>query len=190
MSKENSDISIEENIIQAIRIGDNQAIERIYKLCYPPIARMIIDNQGSTQEAEDIFQETVMVLYDRVTKSNDFHLTSKLQTFLYAIAKRLWLKQLTRGKTRYHTDSVDDYLDLLIAEEAIEEHKVLESKLAHMESAMLALGEPCKSILHDFYIKNKSMSAIAEKFGYTNPDNAKNQKYKCLQRLKRIFFQK
>lgn len=189
MSKEKSDINVDAHIIEAIKIGDNLVIGKLYKLYYPPIARMIIDNQGSTQEAEDIFQETVMVLYDRVTTS-DFKLTSKLQTFLYAISRRLWLKQLTRGQTRYRTDSVDDHLDLLVAEEAIEEHEALEAHLTHMEQAMQILGEPCKSILHDFYINNKSMAAISDKFGYTNADNAKNQKYKCLQRLKKLFFKK
>ncbi|RZK15573.1 MAG: sigma-70 family RNA polymerase sigma factor, partial [Flavobacterium sp.] len=51
------------------------------------------------------------------------------------------------------------------------------------------LGEPCKTIIQDFYIHNLSMQDICEKFGYTNTDNAKTQKYKCLQRLKKIFFQ-
>ena len=50
------------------------------------------------------------------------------------------------------------------------------------------LGEPCKTILKDFYIYKLSMEEISDKFGYTNSDNAKTQKYKCLQRLKRTFF--
>jgi len=33
------------------------------------------------------------------------------------------------------------------------------------------------------------MIEIAADFGYTNSDNAKNQKYKCLMRLKKIFSQ-
>jgi hypothetical protein len=32
------------------------------------------------------------------------------------------------------------------------------------------------------------MPEITEKFGYTNVDSAKNQKYKCLMRLKKLFF--
>jgi hypothetical protein len=57
-----------------------------------------------------------------------------------------------------------------------------------MEKAMLNLGEPCKSLLEAFYIQKKNMVDIARSFGYTNADNAKNQKYKCLMRLKKIFF--
>jgi len=58
-----------------------------------------------------------------------------------------------------------------------------------MEHALLQLGEPCKTIIEDYYLQSKSMQDICEKFGYTNSDNAKTQKYKCLKRLKKLFFQ-
>ena len=59
-----------------------------------------------------------------------------------------------------------------------------------MNNSLELLGEPCKTLIQDFYIHKKSMDEIAEKFGYTNADNAKTQKYKCLQRLKKYFFNK
>jgi len=57
-----------------------------------------------------------------------------------------------------------------------------------MEKAMNGLGEPCKSLLEAFYMQKRSMQEIASGFGYTNSENAKNQKYKCLMRLKKLFF--
>ena len=57
-----------------------------------------------------------------------------------------------------------------------------------MDRALNSLGEPCKSLLEAFYMEKKSMDQIALIFGYTNADNAKNQKYKCLMRLKKLFF--
>jgi hypothetical protein len=57
-----------------------------------------------------------------------------------------------------------------------------------MKQALEKLGEPCRTILQDFFIHNFTMQQITEKMGYTNTDNAKNQKYKCLMRLKKIFF--
>jgi hypothetical protein len=57
-----------------------------------------------------------------------------------------------------------------------------------MDRAMGSLGEPCKSLLEGYYIQKKDMQQLAEMFGYTNSDNAKNQKYKCLMRLKKLFF--
>lgn len=189
MSKEKSDVQIDSDIINGIREGDNLAIEQLYQLHFPPIAKMIINNRGSREEAQDIFQETVMVLYDKISHEN-FVLSSKLQTFLYAISKRLWLKQLTRGEAKYRVGLIDDYEDSLVIEETIEDHEIVEERLLLMEGSLNGLGEPCRTILYDFYIRGKSMADICETFGYTNTDNAKNQKYKCLQRLKKIFFKK
>ena len=53
---------------------------------------------------------------------------------------------------------------------------------------MGSLGEPCKSLLEAFYMQKKGMQEIAGIFGYTNAENAKTQKYKCLMRLKKLFF--
>jgi hypothetical protein len=57
-----------------------------------------------------------------------------------------------------------------------------------MEKAIGSLGEPCKSLIEAFDIQKRNMQDIASQFGYTNADNAKNQKYKCLMRLKKLFF--
>ena len=63
-----------------------------------------------------------------------------------------------------------------------------EEKFNKMGEALCLLGEPCKTLLEDFYIQDLSMQTITEKLGYTNADNTKNQKYKCLMRLKKLFF--
>ena len=73
-------------------------------------------------------------------------------------------------------------------EEDIEDHEKKNEDFMLMEHAMDKIGEPCKSLLEAYYFQKKSMPEIADFFGYTNADNAKTQKYKCLIRLKKIFF--
>jgi DNA-directed RNA polymerase specialized sigma24 family protein len=73
-------------------------------------------------------------------------------------------------------------------EDEVEAQEQRNTEYQMMEKAMLNLGEPCRSLLEAFYLQKKSMTEIAGNFGYTNADNAKNQKYKCLMRLKKIFF--
>jgi RNA polymerase sigma factor (sigma-70 family) len=70
----------------------------------------------------------------------------------------------------------------------IEEYEHQHRQFQLMQTALSQLGEPCKTIIEEFYLHNKSMQDICEQFGYTNADNAKTQKYKCLQRLKKLFF--
>lgn len=73
-------------------------------------------------------------------------------------------------------------------EEELEAHEKRNADFIFMENAMNKIGEPCKSLLDAYYIQRKSMQEIAQNFGYTNADNAKTQKYKCLMRLKKLFF--
>lgn len=176
----------DKELLEGLRNGDNSVISYIYKTCYPSVSHLITGNKGSEDEAKDIFQEAVMVLYDKVTHEN-FELSSKLSTFLYAVCRRLWLKQLNRRENAMGTSNSDD-LEIPDVEHDIQLHLDKENDFAKMDSALAQLGEPCQTILRDFYIKNKSMNEICDKFGYTNTDNAKTQKYKCLQRLKKLFF--
>lgn len=177
------------DILRGIANRDNKVILQLYKLHYPSIERMVINNSGSKDQAKDIFQEVVMVLYDKVTQQG-FVLGCKLKTFLYAVCRRLWLKQLSKKENSHFSIEQDGYDTASDYEEDIQSYLEQEKQFSRMDDALQLLGEPCQSILRDFYIQNKSMQDICDKFGYTNTDNAKTQKYKCLQRLKKLFFSK
>jgi DNA-directed RNA polymerase specialized sigma24 family protein len=78
--------------------------------------------------------------------------------------------------------------ELVKVDEDIEDHERINTEFNMMERSINSLGEPCKSLLDAFYIQKRSMQEISASFGYTNADNAKTQKYKCLMRLKKLFF--
>jgi len=171
--------------LKGVARGDAGSLEGLYRDYFPMILNMVVQNNGTEEEAKDIFQEAVIVLYDNVKRS-DFALTSQLKTYIYAVCRRLWLKQLG-SKDRTFRD-VAAYEDVIAVEEDLALHEEKDLQLTMMEQALDELGEPCRAIIHDFYIANMSMQEICDKFGYTNSDNAKTQKYKCLQRLKKLFF--
>jgi RNA polymerase sigma factor (sigma-70 family) len=174
--------------IEGLRLSDNAVIRSVYKKFYPAIMRMVLNNNGTEQEAKDVFQESILVLYHHVQKQN-FILSCALQTYLYSVAKRLWLKQIHKKSGTLKLDERfyegEDFAETENDATVYEEH---EQNLDKMHESINQLGEPCKTLLTDFYIARLGMDELAEKFGYTNADNAKNQKYKCLQRLKKIFF--
>lgn len=178
----------DELIISEIKKKNEIALRELYKTHYPMVVHLVCSNNGSEQEAKDIYQEAIIAFYERVQQQH-FVLTCKIKTYLYAVCRRLWLKRLA-GKKRYPTNNIPEIETFEGVDEevvAIEEH---EMNFQKMGEALNGLGEPCRSIIEDFYIHDLSMEAIREKFGYTNADNAKNQKYKCLQRLKKLFFEK
>ena len=87
-----------------------------------------------------------------------------------------------------YNPSVESVDEVVSVEDELDVHEKRNADLIVMESALAKIGEPCKSLLEAYYLQKKSMPEIADFFGYTNADNAKTQKYKCLVRLKKIFF--
>lgn len=188
MNKDLKDLTpTDSEVILGILNNSESALKRLYIAYFPMVLQLIINNNGDEDDAKDIYQEAIIVLYNKV-KAGDFELSSKLKTYIYSICRRLWLKRLSHIN-RYGGDIRDFQEFLPVDDDEFELHNDRDIQFTKMESALQLLGEPCKTIMEDFYINNKSMQDICERFGYTNADNAKTQKYKCLQRLKKLFFQ-
>jgi RNA polymerase sigma factor (sigma-70 family) len=175
----------EKALLEGLAKDNSLAIETIYKQNYNMVQTLILNNNGSTDDAKDIFQEAVVVLYEKV-KSGSLELNCQIKTYVYSVCRRLWLKRL--NQLQRFTPEVESIEELVMVEEEMEAHEQRNNDFQTMEKALQNLGEPCKSLLESYYLQKKSMQEIAGDFGYTNADNAKNQKYKCLMRLKKIFF--
>ncbi len=187
MKKEiKSSVPADSEIILGILNDSKEILNRLYVTYFPMILQFVLNNNGNEDDAKDVFQESVIVLYNKV-KSGNFELNSKLKTFIYSVCRRLWLKRLNAQSRTIR--NIEDYYEFIPVEDDLERHEEKDRQFEVMELALSQLGEPCKTIIEDYYMQNKSMQEICEKFGYTNSDNAKTQKYKCLQRLKKLFFQ-
>jgi len=180
-----STLEEEKLLLKGLAENDKQAIERIYRDNYAMIQAFILNNSGSHDDARDIFQEAMIVLFEK-TRTETFELSSQLKTYIYSVCRRLWLKKLNQ-MNRY-SGRLDNMEDTIPVDEDMELHEKRDTDFTLMENAMSKIGEPCKSLLDAYYIQKKHMQEIAADFGYTNADNAKTQKYKCLMRLKKIFF--
>jgi len=176
----------EQKLLEGLAKNDRKAIETIYKQHYNMVQSLILNNNGYPDDAKDIFQEAMIVLYEKV-KPGTFELNCQLKTYLYSVCRRLWLKRL--NQLQRISPEVENLEETVPVEEEMELHQQRNLDFQVMEKSMKNLGEPCKSLLEAYYMQKKSMVEIAENFGYTNADNAKNQKYKCLIRLKKLFSQ-
>jgi RNA polymerase sigma factor (sigma-70 family) len=175
----------EKELLEKLAKNDKQAAETIYKDNYNMVQALIINNNGSADDARDIFQETMIVLYEKA-KSGSFELNCQLKTYMYSVSRRLWLKRL--HQLQHYNGQVENMSETVPVEEETEIHEQRNTQFQAMEKSMMSLGEPCKSLLEAYYLQKRNMTEIAGSFGYTNADNAKNQKYKCLNRLKKLFF--
>ena len=175
----------EQELLQGLATNDRKAIETIYRENFGLIQSLIVKNNGYPDDARDIFQEAMIVLYEK-SRLESFQLTCQIKTYLYSVCRRLWLKRLQQ--LQKFNPAIEMKEEIVAVEEELEMHEKKNADFLLMEEAMGKIGEPCKSLLEAYYIQKKTMPEIADHFGYTNADNAITQKYKCLIRLKKIFF--
>jgi RNA polymerase sigma-70 factor (ECF subfamily) len=171
--------------IQYIKRNEDQALKEIYFRFKDPCTRWIESHFNCDRdEAEEIFQLSVVILYDNIVSGKLTILSSDLQFYLNGIAKN---KAFELIRKKQNTISLDDSLVLFhyVNEDPDSEY---EDQLQLASQALEALGEPCKSLLELYYYNELNMEEIASQLGYKNSDTAKNQKYKCLKRLQNAFF--
>lgn len=170
-----------EALIEHLRSDRNAiAIKELY-LHYPSVRQFIKTHGGNEDDARDVFQESLIVLYKNSAKP-DFKLTSAVGTYLFSICKYMW-KDLLKKKGREVSFEVENMPD---AWQEINTHLEEEKKYRQVDEVLKSLGEKCLEILNTFYYKHFSMEKIANLFGYKNIDTAKTQKYKCLERARKM----
>jgi RNA polymerase sigma factor (sigma-70 family) len=171
----------DQQIIQLLRTKKtDRALGILYKH-FPMMRKMIVANGGTKQDAEDIFQEA-LVIFCRKAKEYDFVLTSQLSTYLYGICYFLW-KDEKRRSGKFKSSSIESEL-VKADEEAISEIIEEDLQIKQAEKVLNDLGERCRELLLLFYNGGLRVKDIAAKMGYSSEGSAKNQKYKCLEAAK------
>jgi RNA polymerase sigma factor (sigma-70 family) len=168
----------DQRIIELIRTGKSDlALNALYK-SFPMIRRLIRSKGGNTKDAEDIFQEALIILI-RQAKDNDFKLTAQLSTYLFSVCRFLWKDQLKRQKPHLPYDGETGLTEVEEVGLSAEVEKENRKKLA--EKVLQELKDRCRELLLLFYQDKLPLREIAVRMRYTSENTAKNQKYKCLE---------
>ena len=168
----------EKYYLEAIRNGDRNALKQIYKEFLPRISRLITNNGGSKEDAKDVFQDAIMVLYEKA-KSPDFTLTSNFYTLLHGVCRNIWGNRLKKKSRTEVTLPEDDKYNL---SEGIEQAIYAEEENKLFWSAFKQLGEECQKLMQLFFEKVK-MQKITEILGYSSLGYTKKRKFQCKERL-------
>lgn len=159
-------------ILQKIKAGDESALDYLYKQHYKMMLRLVLKNNGTEQEALDIFQDALIVFWQKAIK-DDFELTSKISTYLFSVCQNLWRKELSRKSKFEESDKEESESNQFESEEMV--------KIIH--ECINELGDSCRQILSYYYFDGMTMDQIAKKMGLANSDTAKTKRYKCKKRL-------
>jgi RNA polymerase sigma factor (sigma-70 family) len=172
----------QKDIVASIRNGEELALKMLYRQHKGSVTRYLISKGCNEEEAKDIFQDAVIVFYEKA-KQSDFVLTSSISTYLSAVSRNIFLKKMRSKGIEISSD-----FDNNEAIEPIEEDEELLSndRVAAILHVLKEMVGNCKTLLEAFYYEKKSIKEIQTVFGYNNEDTAKNQKYKCLKRLKQL----
>lgn len=165
-----------------LKSKNNEAFEILYKFYYPSVKNFITKNNGSVDDAKDIFQETLIVLLEKVSQ-DDFNLTSSLKTYIFAIGSNLWLKKLRDSKKIVRTE-LDMYEKYLTDYEDAETDSNT-TTITRALNVFKKVTNKCKVLLTAIFYDEKNIETVTKEFGYTNKHNAQNQKFKCLEQARR-----
>ncbi len=174
-------IAIDESIfLNGLRQNDYQILDEIYKTYLPKITAMVIQNKGTRDDARDVFQEGLVILFNKLN-TPDFELTTGFAAYFYGTCRFIWLRQLKK-KYRKEVTLEDD--ERLIAEASIEKDLIESEQRKFYKQKFAELTEECQSVLQSFF-NGKPLKEIAQKMGYTT-EYVKRKKYKCKERLAQL----
>jgi len=176
-------VADEQTLIEDLKAGKSSAYKKVYGNCYQMCYALIIKNNGTGEDAEDIFQEAMIVLINNLRKS-EFILKAKISTYLYSVARQMWLYKLRSKKKSVELEEWNtSFVDL--GEEEIFEKKAFEAKHDLIKKLLLDLSEECRRLILDYYYKNIQLKKIGKAMNYSDAF-VKVKKNRCMKGFMKI----
>jgi len=169
----------EEQLIEGIRDHNSEILEYVYRTFFPVIESYIVHNNGNHEQAEDVFQEAMIIVYDRI-RSRGLTLSCKFGTYIYAVCKNIWIQE--RKKYLLHTEKLRRQ-PLEVHEPGPEEDPLLARHLEKLfDHHFGQLSEDCRKILTMFF-KDYPIEEIRRRMNYKDIHHAADRKYRCKKSL-------
>ncbi len=171
----------EQEIIKGFINKDTHILNYIYDEYLPPVRYHIIHNSGCSADAMEVFQQAIVITYDKLRKAK-FTLSCSLKTYILSVCRNLWLKELRHRSSRlYYSMDATDEINIAY-EEHPENVEIEEVKTYLYQKHFLSLGKTCKKILK-LQMDNSCFKEIAKKMGYANENLARKKRYRCMRKL-------
>ncbi len=174
----------EKSLIQGIRQKKESAVKHMYREYFPCILSMVEQNSGVYEDAEDLFQDGLMVLFRKFSKGSG-KLNCSLKTYFYAICRNLWMQRLERNRKlvfRCDMEVNEQTLKYQLKEEELKEEYL--ERLRYFQEHFLKLPADCQRILMMFMDK-VPLKEIAKAMGVSGVKYVKTRKYACKNMLRK-----
>jgi RNA polymerase sigma factor (sigma-70 family) len=175
------EVSAGRDWLKALLCNDQQGIRLLYRDHFPAVQRYVLDNSGTEDDAQDIFQEAFLVLWLRVKEGRyEAGTTSDPGGFLFQVAKHKWLDVLRSAKHRHMRVLRDEEMHGLVAEPVT---SGTEEQLARLRAVYARLDAKCRQVLDLFYFERKDLASIARMLS-VEEESIRTIKYRCMMKLR------
>jgi RNA polymerase sigma factor (sigma-70 family) len=168
-----------QELLQGVAQSDTKIISFIYQDNFRTIRHLVVSNNGYESDAEDVFQETLVVLFSKVRKE-ELTLTCSLNTYLYSIARNIWIKELSKRKRK--PESIDSEEVFLNTDQSIIDSIELNERMRLYRNKFEELSDDCKKVLRMF-LNNVPIREITLSMGYSSDQHTKNRRFRCKKSL-------
>ena len=168
----------DQSLVAQIARADRATVEQVYRECLGPVINYVTKNSGDEDEARDIFQEGLTIVFNQA-RAEKLVLTASLSTYINAICRKLWLKQLRKKSTAGVTFEEEPESK---EEETITEALTTREKTLLYREKFSRLGEDCQKLMGLFFDKTP-MAEIVDLMGFSSISYAKKRKFQCKEKL-------
>lgn len=171
----------DEEIITGLRKRDNRVLQYIYKNSFNVVKQLIIHNAGVDTDAEDIFQEALIIVFKKIRDEPAFELSSTFNTYIYSIARLLWLKHLRQIK-KIEIDPLNRDMEERIEFEEPNPVEDKDLRLAIYQRTLRKIPEDCQKILR-LTAEDISSREIARQLGFRSEGYVRKRRHFCKEYL-------
>ena len=174
LKKSISDREVIDSLQEGTKSEVNEIMRGLYLANFPSIERFVLNNSGRKADAADVFQDAMVVLYLKIRKG-EYENKSSIKTYLFAIAKRIWLKKLRRQRLANQQEPPPL--------EVHQEETFIQGRQVTIRKLLEQMDVECKQLLMSFYFGGLSVSELTAKFDLGSEGALRNKKYRCMQKL-------
>ena len=201
----------DKTILNGIRQRKNSTLEYIYKEYFPQVQRMVLKHGGGEQDARDLFQEGLILIFNRLVKE-ELKIKSSFHNYFIVLCRFIWFRQNNiRHDSAYKSDEdetgetddtvagilpdtdrgavKDGDVNTDVVEEGISDKEYSEYLENQNEKIFQRhyrkLPGDCKRVIKMF-LRKKTFREIAKRMNYTSDDYGRRKKYLCMQQLMKM----
>ena len=162
-----------------IKERDSVVLDFIYEKYFYQISAFIKKNSGSDEDAQDVYQDAILVIYQKLAKEN-LIIDSSFNTYLYSVCRLIWLKKLEKRKNEktFFADS-ENFINI---DGEIEDWYELNERYQLYQEHFKKLSFNCQKIL-ELFLARIPLKEIARILGLKSEVYVKKRKHNCKERL-------